>query len=64
MTGRIERRHADVLVVGGGAAGVTAALARNALGEPIVGGSLRELIEACRCLGGDLGPGFDTEVMV
>jgi hypothetical protein len=93
MAQSIARHHADVLVVGGGAAGVTAAMAArdngagvtllerglslggeligglpflgtaNALGEDIVGGPFRSLLDGCDRLGGHVGKGFDGRLM-
>jgi succinate dehydrogenase/fumarate reductase flavoprotein subunit len=66
VTGSVEHRHTGVLVVGGGAAGVTAALPARRGGASVTlfeRRPLQESIEACRRRGGYLGRLFDTEVM-
>lgn len=93
MAQSIRRYESQVLVVGGGAAGVAAAMAardngadvtlvergsavggeligglpylgtHNAQGQPIVGGPLNELLDACAVLDGYVGTAFDGRLM-
>lgn len=93
MAQSISRHHSDVLVVGGGAAGVAASLSArengasvtllerglavggeligglpylgtaNALGEDIVGGPFRRLLDRCAAAGGYVGHAFDGRLM-